>query len=83
LALLRNIEMILKEKMRTSVFIAHRLRTISNSGKSVAVRSLIGDKIIVLDHGTVVDSGSHADLVNSDGRYSKMWREQRAAEVNE
>jgi ATP-binding cassette, subfamily B (MDR/TAP), member 7 len=33
LALLRNIEMILKEKMRTSVFIAHRLRTISNSGK--------------------------------------------------
>jgi ABC-type transport system involved in Fe-S cluster assembly fused permease/ATPase subunit len=30
--LLRNIEMILKEKMRTSVFIAHRLRTISNSG---------------------------------------------------
>jgi len=32
LALLRNIEMILKEKRRTSVFIAHRLRTISNSG---------------------------------------------------
>lgn len=31
----------------------------------------------------VVESGSHADLVNSDGHYSKMWREQRAAEVNE
>ena len=33
MALLRNIETILKEKQRTSVFIAHRLKTISNSGK--------------------------------------------------
>jgi ABC-type transport system involved in Fe-S cluster assembly fused permease/ATPase subunit len=35
LALLHNIEMIVKEKMRTSVFIAHRLKTISNSGEPI------------------------------------------------
>ena len=69
---MRNIEEILKEKMRTSVFIAHRLRTIANS-----------DKIIVLDQGEVEESGTHAELLDQDGNYARMWREQAAAEHNQ
>ena len=70
--MLRNIEEILKEKMRTSVFIAHRLRTIANS-----------DKIIVLDQGEVEESGTHAELLSHNGNYARMWREQAAAEHNQ
>jgi ABC-type multidrug transport system fused ATPase/permease subunit len=33
-----------------------------------------------LDQGHVAESGSHAKLLNSDGHYAKMWREQRAEE---
>ena len=34
------------------------------------------DKIIVLEEGTVVESGSHGELLNTDGPYSKMWKDQ-------
>jgi ATP-binding cassette, subfamily B, heavy metal transporter len=44
---------------------------------------LISDNIVVLDEGVVAESGSHADLLDKDGHYAKMWREQRAAEQNE
>jgi ATP-binding cassette, subfamily B (MDR/TAP), member 7 len=84
LALLKNIEKILKEKQRTSVFIAHRLKTISNSGLFLMGEYLLMvDKIIVLDQGRVAESGSHAELLGHDGHYSKLWREQRAAEGSE
>jgi len=61
-ALLQNINSILKEKKRTSVFIAHRLRTIYDS-----------DLIIVLRNGQVAESGTHDHLVDSDGLYSELW----------
>ena len=60
--LLQNISSILKEKARTSVFVAHRLRTIFDS-----------DKIIVLQHGTVSESGTHAELIEHGGVYSDLW----------
>ena len=63
-SLLQNINSILKEKARTSVFIAHRLRTISDS-----------DKIIVLENGQVAEEGTHVQLLERhDGTYSKLWR---------
>jgi ATP-binding cassette subfamily B (MDR/TAP) protein 7 len=61
-ALLQNINSILKEKARTSVFIAHRLRTIYDS-----------DMIIVLKDGHVAESGTHQVLVDSAGLYSELW----------
>jgi len=61
-ALLQNINSILKEKKRTSVFIAHRLRTIYDS-----------DLIIVLRNGQVAESGTHDHLVDSGGLYSELW----------
>ncbi|KAL9595448.1 MAG: hypothetical protein Q9219_006439 [cf. Caloplaca sp. 3 TL-2023] len=61
-ALLQNINSILKEEARTSVFVAHRLRTIYDS-----------DKIIVLKDGCVVESGTHNELIDAGGVYSDLW----------
>ncbi|KAL8771760.1 MAG: hypothetical protein Q9209_002951 [Squamulea sp. 1 TL-2023] len=67
-ALLQNINSILKDKARTSVFVAHRLRTIYDS-----------DKIIVLKHGCVAESGTHNELLEAGGVYSELWNAQEAS----
>jgi len=50
---------------KTIVVIAHRLSTVRNA-----------DIIAVIDHGEVVETGRHEQLVNSGGLYSKLWHEQ-------
>lgn len=50
---------------RTSVVIAHRLSTI-----------LAADKILVMDEGRLVESGSHADLLAQGGLYSQLYETQ-------
>ncbi|KAL2039570.1 hypothetical protein N7G274_007842 [Stereocaulon virgatum] len=67
-SLLQNINSILKEKARTSVFVAHRLRTIFDS-----------DKIIVLQGGHVAESGTHSELVEAGGVYSELWHAQETS----
>lgn len=67
-ALLQNINSILKEKARTSVFIAHRLRTIFDS-----------DIIFVLKDGEVVESGTHAELLEQQGVYANLWAAQETS----
>lgn len=63
-ALLQNINSILKEKARTSVFIAHRLRTIYDS-----------DQILVLKDGKVAESGAHTELLGMEGGvYAELWK---------
>jgi len=64
-SLLQNINSILKEKKRTSVFIAHRLRTIYDS-----------DLIIVLKDGHVAEQGTHEQLIDRGGVYSELWSAQ-------
>jgi ATP-binding cassette subfamily B (MDR/TAP) protein 7 len=61
-ALLSHINSILKEKRRTSVFVAHRLRTIYDC-----------DAIVVLREGSVAESGTHEVLINRNGLYSELW----------
>ena len=61
-ALMQNINSILKEKSRTSVFVAHRLRTIYDA-----------DLIIVLKEGSVAEMGTHKELIDRDGLYSELW----------
>jgi ATP-binding cassette subfamily B (MDR/TAP) protein 7 len=60
-----------KEKKRTSVFVAHRLRTIYDS-----------DVIIVLKEGNVAEKGTHQELVDRDGLYSELWSVQETMFVD-
>ena len=71
-SLLQNINSILKEKARTSVFVAHRLRTIFDS-----------DKIIVLQDGHVAESGTHSQLLGGGGVYSQLWHAQEESLVTD
>jgi ATP-binding cassette subfamily B protein len=50
---------------RTTIAIAHRLSTIADA-----------DRIIVLDHGQMVESGSHTSLLGQAGLYADMWARQ-------
>lgn len=48
-------------KNRTTVVIAHRLSTIQNA-----------DRIVVLDRGTIVETGSHEELLRKGGMYQRL-----------
>jgi subfamily B ATP-binding cassette protein MsbA len=52
-------------KDRTSIVIAHRLSTIIDA-----------DEIIVIDKGTIVQKGTHKELINQDGVYSQLFARQ-------
>jgi ATP-binding cassette, subfamily B, bacterial MsbA len=50
---------------RTTIVIAHRLSTIENA-----------DRILVMDQGEIVESGSHAALLADNGYYSKLYQKE-------
>jgi ATP-binding cassette subfamily B multidrug efflux pump len=50
---------------RTVIAIAHRLSTIARM-----------DRLVVLDHGRIVEHGSHASLLVQNGAYASLWRRQ-------
>ncbi|WP_294314463.1 ABC transporter ATP-binding protein [uncultured Chryseobacterium sp.] len=52
-------------KNRTSIIIAHRLSTIEKA-----------DKIIVMEHGKIVEEGKHLELLDKNGYYSTLYKAQ-------
>ncbi|MBA2302345.1 MAG: ABC transporter ATP-binding protein [Acidobacteria bacterium] len=52
-------------RQRTSIIVAHRVSTVRDA-----------DQIFVLDHGTVVERGTHSELVRQDGVYASLYRKQ-------
>ena len=50
---------------RTSLVIAHRLSTIEQA-----------DEILVLDHGQVIERGTHTELLQHDGAYAQLYQMQ-------
>ncbi|NMM26363.1 MAG: ABC transporter ATP-binding protein/permease [Glaciimonas sp.] len=54
-------------KNRTTLVIAHRLSTIADA-----------QQILVLDHGRIIERGTHTALLAADGAYAQMWQRQQA-----
>jgi ABC-type multidrug transport system fused ATPase/permease subunit len=57
---------------RTTLVIAHRLSTLKNM-----------DRIIVLDHGKIVESGTHEQLLRNKKIYSRLWKMQSGGFIQE
>ena len=60
---MERLERLFEEK--TVVVVAHRLSTVRNA-----------DKIIVLDHGRIVEQGTHAELTAKRGYYYELVKNQ-------
>ena len=67
-AIQRSLDML--KQNRTVIVIAHRLSTIRNA-----------DKIYVLEHGEIIESGSHEDLLQNKDVYHKLWSVQTGESV--
>lgn len=58
-----SLELLMKNK--TVIAIAHRLSTIAKM-----------DRLVVLDHGQIVESGAHQELITKNGLYARLWQHQ-------
>ena len=56
---------IIKDEKKTTMLIAHRLSTVKDA-----------DKILVLEKGSVVEDGTHDELIEKGGLYFEMWNDQ-------
>lgn len=72
-ALLKTIRSNFKDRSRTSIYIAHRLRTIADA-----------DKIIVLEDGSVKEEGTHIELLSREhSLYKDLWNIQENLDMIE
>ncbi len=59
-------------KNRTTLTIAHRLSTIADA-----------DQILVMDHGRIIERGTHQQLLTMNSNYARMWELQRQQEIDQ
>jgi len=64
-------ELLSLAKNRTTLIIAHRLSTIIHA-----------DQILVMDHGQIVERGTHLELIAAPGKYAEMWQMQERAALD-
>ena len=55
---------------KTVIFISHRLST-----------TRIADRIIMLEKGSIVEQGTHEELLSLNGKYAQMWKVQAGAYI--
>ena len=64
-AVQKALESLIKKKKITAIIIAHRLSTVKNA-----------DKIIFLNKGKIIESGTHEELLNKNGEYKQLMSKQ-------
>jgi ATP-binding cassette subfamily B protein len=57
---------------RTALVVAHRLSTVARM-----------DQLVVLDHGQIIEQGSHSGLLSLDGTYARLWQHQSGGFLDE
>ena len=67
-ALQRSIAKISQD--RTTMIVAHRLSTVRNA-----------DRILVFENGSIIEQGTHDDLVEMSGKYATLWRVQTGSNI--
>lgn len=61
-----------RRRGRTNILVSHRVSTLSHA-----------DQIMVIEHGRVIQEGSHAELVTQDGEYREVWLLQQLEHAKE
>ena len=67
-ALQRSIAKISQD--RTTMIVAHRLSTVRNA-----------DRILVFENGSIIEQGTHDNLVDMSGKYATLWRVQTGSNI--